>query len=81
MRPSAEEQMTELIHSCLSSLGEIEAAFIRDCWLEEPRVSLGEFSKERHMSGKELTELRARVLLRLRNLLAEKNIHSVVDIV
>jgi hypothetical protein len=81
MQVDAEQEMTDLIQSYLPSLDEMEAAFIWDCWLWEPRMPLKKFSENWRLSGKAMTELRSRVLLRLRNLLAEKNIHSVVDIV
>ena len=81
MQVTAEEEMTDLVRCCLPALDEIEAAFVRDCWLREPKVPLRQFSTEWGVSAKAFTELRSRVLRRLRELLASKKVQSVVDIV
>ena len=72
--------MTGLIQRCLPSLDEIEAAYIRDCWLRQPKVWLPNFAKAWNLSAKGLTELRSRVMFRLAELLASKDIRSVVDV-
>lgn len=81
MQVTAEEEMTDLVHSCLPELDQIEEAFINDCCLREPRLPWREFSKAWNLSGKALTEFRSRVLVRLTELLASKNIYSIVEIV
>lgn len=80
MQVMAEDEMAGLISACLPALDEIEAAFIQNCWLREAPVPPGKVSKECHLSGKALTELRGRVLERLKDLLESKNIRSVADI-
>jgi hypothetical protein len=80
MQVTTEEQMAELFGSCLPELDQIEAAFIEDCCLREPRVPLAEFSKQWHLSGKALTELRSRALDRMKRLLATRGVKSVADI-
>ena len=81
MQVMAEDEMAGLISACLPGLDEIEAAYIRNCWLREPQMPLATFSKEWHLSAKRLAELRSRVLVRLKELLASKKICSVVDVV
>ena len=80
MQVIAEEEMAGLIASCLPELEEIEAAFIRGQYLNEPRVSLPEFAQRWQLSKTEMVELRSRVAVRMKELLAEKQIHSVGDI-
>ena len=81
MQVTAEEEMAGLIASCLPELEEIEAAFIRGQYLDEPRVSLPEFAQRWHLSKKAMDELRNRVAVRMKELLAEKQIHSLKDII
>ena len=37
MQVTAEEEIANLLGSCLPELEAIEAAFVRDCWLREPK--------------------------------------------
>ena len=80
MQLTAEDEMAEQVRACLQSLDELEAEFIEKCWLCEPRVPLKYFSEKWHLSAKDLNELRSRVLVRLRELLAARGIESVTDI-
>jgi hypothetical protein len=80
MQVTPEEEIADLLGSCLPELDQIEAAFIQECCLREPKVPLTEFSKQRHLSGKALTELRSRVLVRMKRLLATRGVKSVADI-
>jgi hypothetical protein len=80
MQVTAEDELAELFCACLPELDEIEAALVQDCWLREPKVPLTEFSKQWHLSGKALTELRSGVLVRMRRLLATRGVKSVADI-
>ncbi len=79
MQVMAGEEMAGLISACLPGLEEIEAAYIQNCWLREPPVPVGKFSKEWHLSAKRLAELRSRVLVRLKTLMAKKGFTSVAD--
>lgn len=81
MQVKAEEEMAGLIASCLPELDEIEVAFIRGQYLDEPRISLPEFAQRWQLSKKALEELRSQVAVRMKELLSKKNIHSVGDIV
>ena len=81
MQLTADEEMTDLIRACLPSLDEIEAAFVQDCWLGEPRVPLKELSEKWHLSAKALTELRSRVMLQMKELLSKQRIQSMADLV
>jgi hypothetical protein len=80
MEVKAEEEMAGLISSCLPDLDEIEAAFIRGQYLEQPKVSLPEFAQRWRLSKKAMGELRSRVAVRMQELLAGKQIHSIGDI-
>jgi hypothetical protein len=81
MQLTAEDEMADLLRGCLPELDQVEAAFIRDCWLREPQMPLQKFSESRGLSAKALTGLRKRALVRLKDLLASKNINSVADVV
>jgi hypothetical protein len=76
-----EDEMAGLIRSCLPALETIEAAFVRDCWLREPKVTLKNFSRTWSLSAKALSEVRKRVLVRLKDLMTKKGITSIADIV
>jgi hypothetical protein len=80
MQLTAEEEMTDLICACLPELDEVEAAFVRDCWLREPKIGLSRFAKVWRLTAKDLNEIRTRTLERLRALLAEKGIKSIQEI-
>jgi hypothetical protein len=80
MEVTALDEMAGLLDRCLPELDEIEAAFVKSQYLDEPRVSLPEFARHWHLSKKAMDELRSRVAVRMKELLAKKNIHSVGDI-
>jgi hypothetical protein len=81
MQATLEVEIAELIRSCLPALETIEAAFIEECWLREPKVLLTEFSQRWQLSGKALTDLRSRALVRLKDVMVKKGITSIADIV
>ena len=80
MQVIAEDEIEALVRSCLPALDEIEAAFIEECWLREPKVPLTDFSQRWDLSGKALTELRSRVLVRMKDVMAKKGITSIANI-
>lgn len=80
MEVKAEEEMAGLIASCLPDLDEIEAAFIRGQYLDDPKIALPEFAQRWRLSKKAMDELRSRVAVRMQELLAKRQIHSVGDI-
>jgi hypothetical protein len=81
MQLTAEEEMTDLIRACLPELERIEAAFIQECYLQEPTVPLANFSKEWRLSAKALNEVRKRALVRLKDLVAKRGFNSILDII
>jgi hypothetical protein len=81
MQVNADETMAELVDLCVSELDEIEAAFIKGQYFEQPRVSLPQFAERWHLSKKEMDELRSRIAGRMTELLARKGITSITDIV
>jgi hypothetical protein len=75
-----ESEMTVMIDECLSELEEIEAAFLRECHLREPRTAFLVFADRWRLLQRELTELRSRASSRLRERLEARQIHSLGDI-
>ena len=80
MEVTAEEEMAGLIARCLPELDEIEAAYIRGQYLDEPKVSLPDFARRWRLSKKAMDELRSRVAVRMQKLLAKNQIRSIGDI-
>jgi hypothetical protein len=78
---TAEDELADLFCACLPELDEIEAAFIEDCCLREPKMQLRDFSKRWGLSAKALSELRERAMLRLKDLMAKRAISSIADII
>jgi len=81
METLIEWEMEDVVRSCLPELDEIEAEFVQECWLREPKVPLKKFSEKWHISAKEMADLKGRVLVRLRELLAKQGIESMADLV
>ena len=77
----AEEEMADLLDACLPGLDGVEAALVRDCWLREPPVPLRHFAKEWGLTAKALTEVRERALVRLKDVMTEKGITSLANII
>ena len=73
--------MNVVIEACLSELDEMEAAFLRDCYLHEPKIPLPTFAKQWQLSQKAFRQLRGRAVSRLKESLAARNIHSLGDLV
>ena len=80
MQVTAEEEIADLLGSCLPELDQVEAAFIEECCLREPKMPLAVFSRQWHLSTKAVKELRTRALLTLRDVMAQKGITSIADI-
>lgn len=81
MQVTAEEELGDVLDACLRDLNEIEAAFIQECCLREPKMPLRDFSKMWGLSAKALKEVRRQALERLRDLMAQKGITSISDVV
>ncbi len=81
MELKCEEEMVGLIAGCLPELSEIEAAYLQQRYLDEPKSSLSEFAQRWQLTKKTMDELRGRVAVRLRELLARKQIYSMKDII
>ena len=80
MEVTTEDEMTVMIDQCLGELEEIEAAFLREYHLQEPRTPFLVFAERLQLSQKELAELRSRAGSRLKERLAAKNVHSLGDL-
>jgi DNA-directed RNA polymerase sigma subunit (sigma70/sigma32) len=80
MQVKAVDEMATVIASCLEELDEIERAFIRQYFLNDQKTTLPQFARRWGLSAKKLTELRSRVAVRLREVLAERTIYSIGDI-
>jgi hypothetical protein len=80
MQVSAEENMAIVIASCLKQLDETETAFVREYYLSDQKTTLTQFAKRWRLSTKALSELRSRVGVRFKELLAAKNIFSIGDL-
>jgi hypothetical protein len=76
----SEDEMADLVHSSLKHLDQLEAAFIRDYFLGEPKVTLAAFANQWHLSATELAELRRTLTHHFRELMARKGIYSIGDI-
>jgi DNA-directed RNA polymerase sigma subunit (sigma70/sigma32) len=81
MQVTAEEEIADLLGACLPELDEVEAAFIQERCIREPKVTLKNFSRTWGLSAKAISEVQKRALLRLKDLIAEKGINSLADIV
>jgi hypothetical protein len=81
MQVTAEEEIADVLRACLRDLDQIEAAFIQDCYLQEPPMPLRDFSNKWGLSAKALNEVRRRALAGLKDLMAQKGITSIADVV
>lgn len=81
MELKCEEEMIDLIAGCLPELSEIEAAYLKQRYLDEPKSTLGEFAQRWRLTKKAMDELRGRVAIRMKELLAQKQIYSMKDII
>lgn len=80
MQITTTEEMSCLLRESLEQLSALEAAFIEECHLSEPRKSLKAFAEEYGLCQREMAELRVRAMEHLRGKLAEKDIHRLTDI-
>jgi hypothetical protein len=69
-----------LLWNCVRQLSELEASFIEECHLAEPRKTLKAFAAEHGLKLSEMADLRDRAMRRLREECAAKNVHSLADI-
>jgi hypothetical protein len=80
MQVNPEEELAVIIEACLGELGCLEAAFIRECYLADPKPTFKDFAMQRGLSPKQLSELRTQVMSRLKEGLAAKNIQKIGDV-
>lgn len=80
MQVTVEEEMANLVRSCLTELDGVEAALVRECCLREPMVPLRQCAKQWGLSAKALIDVRERALGRLKNVMARYGITSLADI-
>ncbi len=80
MEITALDEMAVLFRQCLADLEVVEAAFIRQCFLDDPGTTLKEFAAQGGLSPKTLAELRVRAMTSLRAALAARRIQSIGDV-
>jgi len=80
MQTTTAEEMSCLLQECLKELTVVEAAFIGDCHLSEPRKSLKAFADEHGLRQREMADLRVRAMGRLREELAARKVYDLADI-
>ncbi|HEY3443587.1 MAG TPA: hypothetical protein VGK29_22710 [Paludibaculum sp.] len=80
MHTTTAEEMSCLLRDCVEQLSAVEAAFVEECHLSDPRKPLGVFKEEHGLSQREMAELRVRAVEHVREKLAAKNIHRLTDI-
>ena len=74
------DDVTVLLRECVQKLSALEAAYIGDCYLSEPRKSLKAFAEEHGLRQREMAELRVRAITRLRDELAARQVYDLADI-
>jgi hypothetical protein len=75
-----DEAVERVMSECLNSLTPIEADFIRECLLSEPRKTHAEFSVNWGLPPKAISGVKAHTLAKLKNVLAAKGIFSMGDL-
>jgi hypothetical protein len=80
MQSTVSEEMSCLLRDAIMHLTPLEAAYIEECHLSEPRISLKAFSEAHGLRQKEMTDLRVRAIRRLQEELATKNVYGLADI-
>jgi hypothetical protein len=80
MQVVAADEMADVIRCALTGLDPIEATFVGQYYLRDPRVMLPAFDAQWELSAKAMSDLRSRVLARMKELLVAQNITSVGDI-
>lgn len=80
MQTTTLEEMTCLLRECVKQLSAVEAAYIDECHLSEPKKSLKAFAADHGLGPIEMANLRVRAVEQLREKLAAKNIHGITDI-
>jgi len=74
------DDVTVLLRDCMEELSAVEAAFIGDCHLSEPRKSLKAFAEEHGLKPIDMADLRVRAIRRLREELAARKVYDLADI-
>ena len=74
------DDVTVLLRDCIEELSAVEAAFIGDCHLSEPRKSLKAFAEEHGLKPIDMADLRVRAIRRLREELAARKVYDLADI-
>jgi hypothetical protein len=69
-----------LLKDCLAEMETLEATFIEQCFLAEPRRTFKAFADSADLKPKAFTELRDRAMRRLKQELAVKKIRSMLDL-
>ncbi len=80
METTYEEEIGIVLRECVQQLSAVEAAFVQECHLSEPRKTLKAFAAEHHLRPTEMADLRVRAMEHLRSKLAARNIHRLTDI-
>ena len=76
-----QDELAILLRDCVNELPEIEALFIKSCYLAEPRISMKAFADEHGLTAKDVANMRVLVMNRLREELAKKKVHCVANVV
>jgi len=77
MEPNVSDDLASLLNECLADLDFLEMSFIRNCYLENPKMTLKEFALAHGLKQKDMSDLGRRVMERLKEALAKRNVHSV----
>jgi hypothetical protein len=80
METTQEEEIVALLRECVQDLIALEAAYIGDCHLSDPRKPLKAFAAEHGLRPTEMADLRVRAVEHLREKLAAKSIYGLTDI-
>jgi hypothetical protein len=72
--------MAVLLKGCLAKMDQMEATFIENCFLAEPRVTFKVFAEDQGLKPKAFAEFRSRAFRRLKEELAGKNVRSMWDL-
>jgi hypothetical protein len=80
MEVTATDDMTAVLRECLTAMDGIEAHFIEECYLADPKTALKTFAAQNGLSPKQVSELRTRAMSSLKERLAAKNIQKIGDV-
>lgn len=80
MKTTSNDELSVLLGECVQQLTALEAEFIKDCHLSEPRRTLKAFAAKHGLRPPEMAELRVRAMQQLRQELAARKVLGVADI-